>query len=477
MAGVGGGRDGGGRGRRWDVALSFAGAQREFAEQVARALAARDVRCFYDFDPATEVELWGKHLAEHLPSVYGNQAAVVVVFVSAEYASREWTRLERRAAFSRAMRENREYVLPVRFDDTELPGLLPDVAVIDLRARPRSPEDLAGLIARKLDALGITGPALAEGRPPAPADILIPGQRVPSGPRPDDDTVRPARGLRRRVVLIAAGAGTALAVVLAAVLLILPGANPVSPGTAPGYARAVIADDPVAYWQFDAAPGPAGYGDSSGHGSTLPAGLTTLAAPGIPDLAGAISTAAGGTHTATSLSPLAGDASRTVEAWFRTTAAGCIFSAGLDAHTRGFALCLRDGPVNAPAPGAPGVYFATYDADIFIPAANLTDGTWQYLAVTLTGNTVAIVIDGTAPRGYIWDGDARMPGGGTYTPLTIQPFTLPYTPGTAATTLGVATAGIGDTGGGLLGMIAELAVYPRALPVSELSRHYHLAAG
>lgn len=122
MAGAVGGPDGGGPERRWDVALSFAGAQREFAEQVATALAARGVRCFYDFDPQTEVELWGKHLAEHLPSVYGNQAAVVVVFVSAEYARRKWTRLEHRAALSRAMQENREYLLPVRFDDTSCPG-------------------------------------------------------------------------------------------------------------------------------------------------------------------------------------------------------------------------------------------------------------------------------------------------------------------------------------------------------------------
>jgi len=49
-----------------------------------------------------------------------------VVFVSAEYAARDWTRLERRAALARAVRERREYVLPARFDDTPLPGLLSD---------------------------------------------------------------------------------------------------------------------------------------------------------------------------------------------------------------------------------------------------------------------------------------------------------------------------------------------------------------
>ena len=98
------------------MALSFAGAQRDY---VAEALQARGVRCFYDADE--QIELWGKYLAEELPAIYGEQAAAVVVFVSAEYAARDWTRLERRAALGRAVRERREYVLPARFDDTPLP--------------------------------------------------------------------------------------------------------------------------------------------------------------------------------------------------------------------------------------------------------------------------------------------------------------------------------------------------------------------
>ena len=123
MSGAGGATDPGGRPRfRWDVALSFASAERGYVEQVAEALEARGVRCFYDADE--QIDLWGKYLAEELPAIYGEQAAVVVVFVSADYASRDWTRLERRAALSRAVRERQEYVLPARFDDTPLPGLL-----------------------------------------------------------------------------------------------------------------------------------------------------------------------------------------------------------------------------------------------------------------------------------------------------------------------------------------------------------------
>jgi len=138
---------------RWDVALSFAGAQRGYVEQVAQALKARRLRCFYDADE--QIELWGRYLAEELPAIYGEQAAAVVVFISAEYADRDWTRHERRVALGRALRERREYVLPARFDDTPLPGLLSDMGTVNLR--DRTPEQFAAMIAAKLAALGIVG--------------------------------------------------------------------------------------------------------------------------------------------------------------------------------------------------------------------------------------------------------------------------------------------------------------------------------
>ena len=152
MAGADGGAKLGARPRwRWDVALSFAGAQRDYVRQVVGALRARGVRCFYDADE--EIELWGKYLAEELSAIYGEQAAAVVVCISAEYAAGDWTRLERRAALGRAVRERREYVLPARFDDTPLPGLLSDMVTVDLRTR--TPQQFATLIVGKLAALSI----------------------------------------------------------------------------------------------------------------------------------------------------------------------------------------------------------------------------------------------------------------------------------------------------------------------------------
>ena len=165
--GDGGAGPGSGQGQQWDVVLSFAGAQRDYVGQVARALRARGVRCFYDADE--ETGLWGKHLAEELPRIYGEQAAAVVVFISAEYAERDWTRLERQAALARAVRERREYVLPARFDDTPLPGLLPDVVAIDLRRY--APAEFAGLVEGKLADLGIGASAVA-GTDRAPAGAV-----------------------------------------------------------------------------------------------------------------------------------------------------------------------------------------------------------------------------------------------------------------------------------------------------------------
>ena len=139
-------------------------------EQVAAALKERGLRCFYDADE--QVGLWGKYLAEELPAIYGEQAAAVVVFISADYLDRDWTRLERRAALGRAVRERREYVLPARFDDTPLPGLLADLVTVNLRGR--APEQFAEMVAAKLAGLDITAPPPAAPVPRAgPVDLVL----------------------------------------------------------------------------------------------------------------------------------------------------------------------------------------------------------------------------------------------------------------------------------------------------------------
>lgn len=130
----------------YDVALSFAGEQGDYVEKVAAALRARGIRVFYD--KYEKADLLGKDLYEHLDYIYRRAARYCVVFASAEYAEKMWTTNERRSAQARAIEENAEYVLPARFDSTEIPGIGSTVGHIDLNEH--SPEELSELIVEKL---------------------------------------------------------------------------------------------------------------------------------------------------------------------------------------------------------------------------------------------------------------------------------------------------------------------------------------
>jgi hypothetical protein len=138
---------------KYHVALSFAGEDREYVEQVANYLRASGVDVFYDL--FEEEDLWGKNLYEHLTSVYRDQALFTVMFVSAFYVKKLWGNLERKSAQARAFRESSEYILPAMFDTSvEVPGMLETTGYVDLSKK--TPEKLADLIVRKLKKSGVT---------------------------------------------------------------------------------------------------------------------------------------------------------------------------------------------------------------------------------------------------------------------------------------------------------------------------------
>ena len=118
--------------KQYDVALSFAGEDRHHAKQLAELLKAGGYSVFYDdFERA---QLWGKDLYVDLSSVYRDLARYCVVVMSKHYAQKPWTNHERRSAQARAFEEDREYILPVRLDDTEIPGILLTAGYLDLRS-------------------------------------------------------------------------------------------------------------------------------------------------------------------------------------------------------------------------------------------------------------------------------------------------------------------------------------------------------
>jgi hypothetical protein len=130
----------------YDVAISYAGEDRRYADALAQALRHRKLNVFYD--RYEKSDLWGKNLYDHLSDVYQNKAHYCVILLSKHYASKQWTKHERQSAQARAFRENEEYILPVRLDDTQIPSIPSTTAY--LRCPPETEETIANAIVEKL---------------------------------------------------------------------------------------------------------------------------------------------------------------------------------------------------------------------------------------------------------------------------------------------------------------------------------------
>jgi predicted Zn-ribbon and HTH transcriptional regulator len=132
--------------REFEIALSFAGEDRSTVEKLAKSLAKFEVSVFYD--EFFKDQLWGKDLYQHLQGIYKDKADYCIVFVSKNYLKKSWTKHELKHAQSRAFESDREYILPVKLDDTLLPGVNHTVGYIDLRHSNIS--ELTSLILKKL---------------------------------------------------------------------------------------------------------------------------------------------------------------------------------------------------------------------------------------------------------------------------------------------------------------------------------------
>jgi hypothetical protein len=130
----------------FDVALSFAGEDRSYVHGIAERLRAHGVRVFYDEYAA--VDTWGADLGELLDEIYRKRARFAVAFISKYYVGKPWPTHERRSALARALIEAEPYFLPVRLDDSELPGLRSTVGFVN--ARSKTPEQIVDMIVEKL---------------------------------------------------------------------------------------------------------------------------------------------------------------------------------------------------------------------------------------------------------------------------------------------------------------------------------------
>jgi eukaryotic-like serine/threonine-protein kinase len=108
------------------------------------------------YDAYEQASLWGKDLTSHLDTIYRKNAQYCIVLISEAYVRKTWTRHEIRSALARAVENaDSEYLLPVRIDDTDVPGVPHTIAYLD--ARVTTPEEIVHLLGEKVGARGEPG--------------------------------------------------------------------------------------------------------------------------------------------------------------------------------------------------------------------------------------------------------------------------------------------------------------------------------
>lgn len=130
----------------YDVAISFAGADRSVAEAISRRLQAAGLRVFYDRD--YQHALLGEDLAALLHHTYFADSKFAVLVVSQEFLNSKWAgNWELKAVLARMQQQHGGYVLPYVMENVSVPGLNPTVGYV--AAADFTAVEFADLVVRK----------------------------------------------------------------------------------------------------------------------------------------------------------------------------------------------------------------------------------------------------------------------------------------------------------------------------------------
>lgn len=104
---------------KYDIGISYASEQRDYVKEIESSLQKNGMKCFVDYKEP-EV-LWGEYLPEKLRSIYMNECRTILIFLSKEYAEKNYTIFESRIACERQLSGNS--FLLIKIDDVDLPWL------------------------------------------------------------------------------------------------------------------------------------------------------------------------------------------------------------------------------------------------------------------------------------------------------------------------------------------------------------------
>jgi hypothetical protein len=136
----------------YHIAISYASQNRDFVSEVASILKSKHYRVF--FDKFETHNFFGANLYTFLAKIYSKRARTCAIFISEHYVNSDWTKHELASAQERALRQSTTYILPLRFDSTEIDGLNKNIGFIDIV--DMTPLEVAEIIERKLRNLRAT---------------------------------------------------------------------------------------------------------------------------------------------------------------------------------------------------------------------------------------------------------------------------------------------------------------------------------
>ena len=134
--------------KRFKVALSFAGENRLYVLKVAECLAKALGRESILYDAWYKAEFTRPNLDTYLQKLYHAETNLLVPFLCVDYENKDWCNLEWRVIKDLIKQRKDDCIMPMRFDDVQIPGLFDTDGFLDLNNH--QPEEVADFILQRL---------------------------------------------------------------------------------------------------------------------------------------------------------------------------------------------------------------------------------------------------------------------------------------------------------------------------------------
>lgn len=161
----------------YDLAVSFAGEQRDYVAATVAACKRLSLKVFYDKDKNND--WWGGNFIRSQRVIYSAESRFFVPFISTEYLAKPIPMDEFSAAMLTAVKQGDGYILPVLVGKVSVPADLLHPHIHYLRSDDYTPEQLARELARKVRESTKAGTPPAELGPVVQEALNLRLPRVP----------------------------------------------------------------------------------------------------------------------------------------------------------------------------------------------------------------------------------------------------------------------------------------------------------